>query len=185
MRPRRHGKSKKGTATEFICRSHQLRHAKGQSVAAVLRFVRLRADHGLRRLGLARTAYARAQCTTIQLKLLRIDARLRITRAQGLAVVLRAQSPFGGLRTDPRQSADLPALGRRPDNDTVAHFPCPVSTLAEGELRQSASRCPKTPPKQSGNRPSGSVCHRIVPMTTAPSPHKPYTTSIQAHPYNG
>ncbi len=35
--------------------------------------------HGLRRLGLAGTAYARAQCTTIRLKLLKIGARLRIT----------------------------------------------------------------------------------------------------------
>ena len=35
--------------------------------------------HGLRRLGLAGTAYAKAQCTTIRLKLLNIGARLRIT----------------------------------------------------------------------------------------------------------
>ena len=35
--------------------------------------------HGLRRLGLAGTAYARAQCTTIRLKLLKIGARVRIT----------------------------------------------------------------------------------------------------------
>lgn len=35
--------------------------------------------HGLRRLGLAGTPYARAQCTTIRLKLLKIGARLRIT----------------------------------------------------------------------------------------------------------
>jgi hypothetical protein len=35
--------------------------------------------HGLRRLGLAGTSYARAQCTTIRLKLLKIGARIRIT----------------------------------------------------------------------------------------------------------
>ena len=35
--------------------------------------------HGLRRLGLTGTAYARAQCTTIRLKLLKTGARLRIT----------------------------------------------------------------------------------------------------------
>lgn len=35
--------------------------------------------HGLRRLGLAGTAYAKAQCTTIRLKLLKIGARVRIT----------------------------------------------------------------------------------------------------------
>ncbi len=35
--------------------------------------------HGLRRLGLAGTQLARAQCTTIRLKLLKIGARLRIT----------------------------------------------------------------------------------------------------------
>ena len=35
--------------------------------------------HGLRRLGLADTPYARAQCTTIRLKLLKIAARIRIT----------------------------------------------------------------------------------------------------------
>jgi hypothetical protein len=35
--------------------------------------------HGLRRLGLAGTQFARAQCTTIRLKLLKIGARLRIT----------------------------------------------------------------------------------------------------------
>ena len=35
--------------------------------------------HGLRRLGLAATQYARAQCTTIRLKLLKIAARIRIT----------------------------------------------------------------------------------------------------------
>ena len=35
--------------------------------------------HGLRRLGLAGTQYARAQCTTIRLKLLKIGARIRIT----------------------------------------------------------------------------------------------------------
>jgi len=35
--------------------------------------------HGLRRLGLAGTQYAKAQCTTIRVKLLKIGARLRIT----------------------------------------------------------------------------------------------------------
>lgn len=35
--------------------------------------------HGLRRLGLAGTQYAKAQCTTIRLKLLKIGARIRIT----------------------------------------------------------------------------------------------------------
>ncbi|HHM05057.1 MAG TPA: IS1380 family transposase, partial [Gammaproteobacteria bacterium] len=35
--------------------------------------------HGLRRLGLAGTAFARAQSTTIRLKLLKIGARLRLT----------------------------------------------------------------------------------------------------------
>jgi hypothetical protein len=35
--------------------------------------------HGLRRLGLAGTAYAKAQSTTIRLKLLKIGARIRIT----------------------------------------------------------------------------------------------------------
>ena len=35
--------------------------------------------HGLRRLGLAGTPYARAQCTTIRLKLLKIGARIRVT----------------------------------------------------------------------------------------------------------
>ena len=35
--------------------------------------------HGLPRLGLAGTAYAKAQCTTIRLKLLKIGARVRIT----------------------------------------------------------------------------------------------------------
>jgi hypothetical protein len=35
--------------------------------------------HGLRRLGLAGTQFARAQCTTIRLRLLKIGARLRIT----------------------------------------------------------------------------------------------------------
>ncbi len=35
--------------------------------------------HGLRRLGLAGTQYARAQCTTIRVKLLKIGARIRIT----------------------------------------------------------------------------------------------------------
>ncbi|MDZ7840912.1 MAG: transposase [Gammaproteobacteria bacterium] len=35
--------------------------------------------HGLRRLGLEGTAYAKAQCTTIRVKLLKIGARLRIT----------------------------------------------------------------------------------------------------------
>ncbi len=35
--------------------------------------------HGLRRLGLAGTAYAKAQCTTIRLKWLKIGARLRIS----------------------------------------------------------------------------------------------------------
>ena len=35
--------------------------------------------HGLRRLGLAGTQLARAQCTTIRLKLLKIGARLKIT----------------------------------------------------------------------------------------------------------
>ena len=35
--------------------------------------------HGLRRLGLAGTQYARAQCTTIRLKLLKIGARIRVT----------------------------------------------------------------------------------------------------------
>ena len=34
--------------------------------------------HGLRRLGLAGTAYAKAQCTTIRLKLLMIGARVRV-----------------------------------------------------------------------------------------------------------
>jgi len=35
--------------------------------------------HGLRRLGLAGTAYARAQCATVRLKLLKIGARVRVT----------------------------------------------------------------------------------------------------------
>ena len=35
--------------------------------------------HGLRRLGLAGTAHAKAQSTTIRLKLLKIGARIRIT----------------------------------------------------------------------------------------------------------
>lgn len=35
--------------------------------------------HGLRRLGLAGTQYARALCTTIRLKLLKIGARIKIT----------------------------------------------------------------------------------------------------------
>src|SRR5699024_199247 len=35
--------------------------------------------HGLRRLGLEGTPYAKAQCTTIRLKLLKIGARIRIT----------------------------------------------------------------------------------------------------------
>jgi hypothetical protein len=35
--------------------------------------------HGLRRMGLAGTAHARAQCTTIRCKLLKIGARLRVT----------------------------------------------------------------------------------------------------------
>ena len=35
--------------------------------------------HGLRRLGLAGTAYAKAQCTTIRVKLMKIGARIRIT----------------------------------------------------------------------------------------------------------
>ncbi|MFM8354156.1 MAG: transposase, partial [Gammaproteobacteria bacterium] len=35
--------------------------------------------HGLRRLGLAGTQHAKAQCTTIRLKLLKIGARIRIT----------------------------------------------------------------------------------------------------------
>src|SRR5699024_9944597 len=35
--------------------------------------------HGLRRLGLADTPYAKAQCTTIRLKLLKIGARIRMT----------------------------------------------------------------------------------------------------------
>lgn len=35
--------------------------------------------HGLRRLGLAGTAYAKAQCTTIRVKLLKIGARVRVT----------------------------------------------------------------------------------------------------------
>ena len=35
--------------------------------------------HGLRRLGLAGTRYARAQCATIRLKLLKIGARVRVT----------------------------------------------------------------------------------------------------------
>jgi hypothetical protein len=35
--------------------------------------------HGLRRLGLAGTRHAKAQCTTIRLKLLKIGARIRIT----------------------------------------------------------------------------------------------------------
>ena len=35
--------------------------------------------HGLRRLGLKGTQFARAQCTTIRLKLLKIGARLRIS----------------------------------------------------------------------------------------------------------
>ena len=35
--------------------------------------------HGLRRLGLDGTAHARAQCSTIRTKLLKIGARLRVT----------------------------------------------------------------------------------------------------------
>ena len=35
--------------------------------------------HGLRRLGLAGTAYAKAQCTTIRARLLKISARIRVT----------------------------------------------------------------------------------------------------------
>ena len=35
--------------------------------------------HGLRRLGLQGTQFARAQCTTIRLKLFKIAARLRLT----------------------------------------------------------------------------------------------------------
>ena len=35
--------------------------------------------HGLRRLGLTGTAFAKAQSTTIRLKLLKIGARLRLT----------------------------------------------------------------------------------------------------------
>jgi hypothetical protein len=35
--------------------------------------------HGLRRLGLAGTAHAKAQSTTIRLKLLKIGVRIRIT----------------------------------------------------------------------------------------------------------
>lgn len=35
--------------------------------------------HGLRRMGLQGTQHARAQCTTIRLKLLKIDARIKIT----------------------------------------------------------------------------------------------------------
>ena len=35
--------------------------------------------HGLRRLGLARTAHAKAQSTTIRVRLLKIGARIRIT----------------------------------------------------------------------------------------------------------
>jgi hypothetical protein len=35
--------------------------------------------HGLRRLGLQGTQHAKAQCTTIRLKLLKIGARIRIT----------------------------------------------------------------------------------------------------------
>ncbi|MDE0361315.1 MAG: transposase, partial [Rhodospirillaceae bacterium] len=35
--------------------------------------------HGLRRMGLTGTAYARAQCTTIRLKWLKIGARVRIS----------------------------------------------------------------------------------------------------------
>src|SRR5271166_3784785 len=53
-------------------------HAR-QSAAAVVCFLRLRSSVRLRRIGLKRTQFAKANCATIRLKLLKIGALVRIS----------------------------------------------------------------------------------------------------------
>ena len=53
--------------------------------------------HALRRLGTEGTQFARAQCATLRLKLLKIGARVKITARRGVVVVLPGVSIRQGL----------------------------------------------------------------------------------------
>ena len=70
--------------------------------------------HGLRRLGLAGTAHARAQCTTIRLKWPKIGARVRISvRKVWLSFSESYAHPdsFARILANPRSHPPWPAAG--------------------------------------------------------------------------
>ena len=118
------------TSTHFL-RSNQLR-LYVSSMAHVLMQM-------LRRLGLAGTELAQAQCSTIRLKLLKIGAVIRITvRKMGLA----------GLRISPRRAVPT---------DSRAALGCAVEVLNQKASRKLSSplrrrpKCPPTYHRKTGN----------------------------------
>ena len=71
-------------------------HDGGQPAAAVFASVAYVLLAELRRLGLAGTALARAQCGTIRLKLLKIGGRVRVT-VRKVWISLASSYPYQGL----------------------------------------------------------------------------------------
>lgn len=70
--------------------------------------------HGLRRLGLAGTRYARAQCATIRLKLLKLGARVRVT-SRKVWLSMSEAYPHGAAFEEALNNLRT-RVGRRPGN---------------------------------------------------------------------
>ena len=66
-------------STRPVRRPDILVHDARQSAAPLARFILLRADEPLRRIGLTNTRLADATCGTIRLKLLKIGALVKIS----------------------------------------------------------------------------------------------------------
>ena len=138
-------KSDKRTATGFICRSHQQRHATGQSAAAVLCLLRLRADARAAPVGTGRHRLRQGPVHHDPAEITQDRRTPEDHRAQGLAVVLRGLSLCGGLRTNPRQSAKASAVaGARVASASYLHCIGPARGIAKGDLRLTVGVDPKT-----------------------------------------
>ena len=115
---------------------HQQRHATGQPVAAVLRFVRLRADARAASAGTGRHRLRQPPVHHDPGQVAEDRCAGEDQREKGLVVVLRVLPPCADLRADPDQPAKTSAMaGARVASASQLHSIEPARDIAEGELR--------------------------------------------------
>ena len=133
------------TATEAVRRPHQQRHPTCQPVAAVLRFVRLRADAPAASAGAHRHCLRQGPVHHGPAEVAENRCAGEDRREKGLVVVFLVVPPCAALRADPGQPARTSAVaGAGATSASHPHSTEPPGGIVEGELRLPVGPDPKT-----------------------------------------